>query len=173
MALVANRQSFGIVAAAAADFAGDVNVRKKIHLDAAEAVALAGFATAAFDVEAEAARTVAALTGFGKHGEELANRRKHAGVGGGIRTRGAADRRLIDLDDFIDVLDTENHFVRARRLHGAVQLLRQSAVKNVVNERGFAGTGHAGDDGQQAEWNVDVDILEIVGAGAENVKSLS
>src|SRR5215813_2531871 len=38
MALEADGERFGIVAAAAADFAGDVNVRKKIHFDATQTV---------------------------------------------------------------------------------------------------------------------------------------
>ena len=57
MAFVAHGQRFGVVAAAAADFAGDVNIRQKIHFDAAQAVALAGFAAAALHVEAEAPGT--------------------------------------------------------------------------------------------------------------------
>jgi len=40
--------------------------------------------------------------------------------------------------------------------------LRERAIKNVVDERGFAGTRDAGDDSEQAERQRDVDILEIV-----------
>ena len=47
---------FVVVAAAAADIAGDVHVRQEIHLDALQPVALAGLAAAALHVEAEAAR---------------------------------------------------------------------------------------------------------------------
>ncbi len=103
VALVSHGKRLGVVAAAAADFAGDVNVRKEIHFDAAQAVALAGFAAAAFYVEAEAARLVAALARFGQHGEEFADGREDAGIGGGIGARRAPDGRLIDLDDFVDV----------------------------------------------------------------------
>src|SRR4029077_14620033 len=99
MALEAHGQRFGIVAAAAADLAGDVHIEKKIHFDAAQAVALAGFAAPALDVEAEAAGTVAALAGFRKHGEKLANGGENAGVGGGIGARSAADGGLVNLDD--------------------------------------------------------------------------
>src|SRR6266849_2236138 len=80
MALVANGERFGIVAAAAADFAHHVNVGKKIHFDAAKAVALAGFAAAAFYVEAEAAGAIAAFARFRKHGEEIADGPEHARV---------------------------------------------------------------------------------------------
>src|SRR2546425_192442 len=93
MALVADGERFGIVAAAPANFAHHINVRKKIHFDAAEAVPLAGFAAAAFHVEAETARAVTALPRFRKHGEEVANGRENAGVGGRIGAR-SEERRV-------------------------------------------------------------------------------
>src|ERR1043166_2146514 len=138
MALEADGERFGIVAAAAADFAGDVNIRKKIHFDAAQASALAGFAASALYVEAEAAGFVAALARFGKHGEEFADRRKNAGVRGGIRTWSAADGRLVDFDNFVDVFGAEHLLVCAGRFLGAVKFLRERTIENVVDESGFA-----------------------------------
>src|SRR5580693_2677970 len=104
VAFVAYGQRFGVIALAAADFAHDVNIGQEIHFDAAEAIALAGFAAAAFDVEAEAAGTVAAFARFGKHGEKFADGCEDACVGGGVRARRAAYGGLIDLDDFIDLV---------------------------------------------------------------------
>ena len=124
---------------------------QEIHFDAALAVALAGFAAAAFHIEAETAGLVAALARFGQHGVELANGRENTGVGGGIRARRAADGRLIDLHDFIDVLDAGDGAMRAGLFHRAIELRGESAVQNIVHERGFSGAGDAGDDGQQAE----------------------
>ncbi len=154
--------AFRVVAAAAADVAGDINIRQKIHFDAALAVALAGFAAPAFHVEAEASRFVAALARFRQHGVEVADRREHAGVGGGIRARRAPDGRLIDVDDFIDVLRAGNGLVRAGLFPRAVKLFGQRAIKNVVHQRGFAGAGNAGDHRQQAQRKFDVDVLQIV-----------
>ena len=53
-------QRLAVVALAVADVAGDVNVGQKVHLDLDHAVALAGLAAAALDVEREAAGLVAA-----------------------------------------------------------------------------------------------------------------
>ena len=53
-------QRLAVVALALADVAGDVDVGQKVHLDLDDAVALAGLAAAAFDVEREAAGLVAA-----------------------------------------------------------------------------------------------------------------
>src|SRR6266852_1772821 len=169
VAFEAHGERLGIVAAAAADFAGDVNIGKKIHFDAAQAIALAGFAAAAFYVEAEAAGTVAALARFGEHGEKLANGRENAGVGGRVGGRGAADGSLVDLDDFVDLIGADDFAVRAGRLLGAIEFLGEGAIENVVDEGGFAGAGNAGDDGEKSEGQGDVDIFEIVGASAENL----
>src|SRR6266436_5770580 len=64
VALVADGERLRVVAAAAADFAHHINVRKKIHFDAAEAVALAGFAAAAIHGEGDRSGAVAALARF-------------------------------------------------------------------------------------------------------------
>jgi hypothetical protein len=53
-------ERLAIVALALADVAGDVDVGQEVHLDLDDAVALAGLAAAALDVEREAPRTVAA-----------------------------------------------------------------------------------------------------------------
>src|SRR6266849_9117370 len=169
MALETPGQRLGIVAAAAADFAGDVNIGKKIHFDAAETIALAGFAAAAFDVEAEAAGTVAALARFGEHGEQLANGGENAGVGGRVGARSAADGSLVDLDDFVDLIAADDFAMRAGRFLGAIEFLGEGAVENVVDEGGFAGAGNSGDHREQAEGQSDVDIFQVVGAGAENL----
>src|ERR1700756_388129 len=52
-----------IVTAAVTYLAEDVDVGKEVHLDAALAFALAGFATASLDVEGETAWFVASLAG--------------------------------------------------------------------------------------------------------------
>ncbi len=54
-------ERFAAVALAFADLAGDIDVGQEVHLDLDDAVALAGLAAAALDVEREAARTVARL----------------------------------------------------------------------------------------------------------------
>ena len=59
-ALVTDVQGLLVVAFALAALAGDVQVRQEVHGDADDAVALAGLAAAALDVEAEPAGPVAA-----------------------------------------------------------------------------------------------------------------
>ena len=172
-ALVLHLQRFAVVAAAVADVAGDVHVRQEVHLDALEPVALAGFAAAALDVEAEAAGLVAALARFGKHGVELADGREEAGVGGGVGARRAADGRLIDLDHFVDVFQAFDGIVLARGVVRSVDFFRQRAIKNVVDERRFAAAGNAGDGDEAAQRKFDGDVFEIVFARAAHDELLS
>src|SRR5262249_36460704 len=102
-AAVKNLERLAVVASAAARLAGDEDVREEVHLDAEDAVALTGFAAAAFDVERKAAGFVAARARFGEARVEIAEEREDAGVRRRIRSRGAADRGLIDRDDLVDV----------------------------------------------------------------------
>ena len=74
VALVLHRQRLVVVALAAADLAQHVDVGQKIHLDAALALALAGFAAPAGHVEGEASGLVAALARLRQHGVEIADR---------------------------------------------------------------------------------------------------
>ena len=63
---VGDVEGFAIVAASVARFAGDVDVAQEMRVDFDEAVALAGFASSAGDVEAESAGFVATGTRGGK-----------------------------------------------------------------------------------------------------------
>src|ERR1700722_5434244 len=144
MTFVTDGQGFGIVALTAANFAHHVNVWKKIHFDAAETVALAGFAAAALYVETEAAGFIATSAGFGKHREEFANRSEDTCVRCGIGARSAANGRLIDFDHFINILYAENFAVSGRSLRSAIELLCKGAVQNVIHESGFSGTRDTG-----------------------------
>src|SRR5438552_17775846 len=84
-----------------------------MHLDLLEPVPRAGFAAAAFDVEGKTARSVAAHLCFRKLRVPGADEIERAGVSGGIRARGAADRALIDVHHLVDVLDTGDGSMRA------------------------------------------------------------
>src|SRR5205823_7883714 len=106
------------------DVAGDVDIGQKVHLNLDHAVALAGLAAPALDVEAEAPRLVAARLGLRQAGEPFADRRERAGVGRGIAARRAADRRLVDIDDLVEMFEPVDAVVRGRGLRGAVELAR-------------------------------------------------
>src|SRR5438105_11421371 len=60
LALEQHFERLAVIAFALADVAGDVDVGQKVHLDLDDAIALAGLAAAALDVEREAAGLIAA-----------------------------------------------------------------------------------------------------------------
>ena len=159
------RERLLIVAASVTYFAEDVDVGQEVHLDAALAFALAGLAAAALHVEGEAAGLVAALARLGQHGEEVAHGGEDAGVGRGVRTRGAADGGLIDLDDLVELVDAAHRSVLAGFFARAVEVLGERAVEDVVDQRRFSAAADAGDDRHDAEREVDGDVLQIVGVG--------
>ena len=74
LALEAHLERLAVVALAVAGLARDVDVGQEVHLDLDRAVALAGLAAAAADVEREAARLVAAHLRLGRQRVELADR---------------------------------------------------------------------------------------------------
>ena len=105
LALVVHLERLAVVAGAVADLARHVDVRQEVHLDLDRAVAGAGLAAAALDVEGEPALLVAAHLRLGGLGEQLADVVEDAGVGRRVGPRRAADRRLVDVDDLVDVLE--------------------------------------------------------------------
>ena len=94
-----------VVAGALAHLARHVDVGQEVHLDLDRAVARAGLAAAALDVEAEPPGQVAAHLGLVGLGEQLADVVEHARVGGRVGPGRAPDRRLVDVDDLVELLD--------------------------------------------------------------------
>ena len=118
LALEADLQRLAIEAVPLAHRAGDPDVGQKIHFQLVRAVAFAGFAAAAGDVEAEAARLVAAGLRLGQLRVEIADFVEHLDVGGRVRARRAADRRLIDGDQLVEMFEPLDALVRRRACRG-------------------------------------------------------
>ena len=147
LALVLDFQRLPVVSCALADFARDVDVRQEVHLDLHQAVAGAGFASAALDVEGETAGAVAADLGVIGGGKEVADVVEEARVSGRIGTGGAADGALVDIDDLVQMLQAVHAAASTGTGAGMVQLAQQGLVENFVDQTGLAGAGHAGDAG--------------------------
>ena len=95
-AVVPDLEDAALEARAFALFADQFDVGQELHLDRDGAIALAGFAAAAGNVEREMSGGVAALFGFAGGGEEGADQVEGLDVGDRIGARRAADGRLID-----------------------------------------------------------------------------
>ena len=116
-----------------------------MHLDLDDAVAPARLAAPALHVEAEPPRLVAAHLRLRRPAEKLANRVEHARIGRWIRTRRAPDRRLVDIDDFVDIFQAVNDLMASRLSLGAVKPRGNPLVKDLVDQRALARTGNARD----------------------------
>ena len=172
LALEGDIERFAVVALAVADVAGDVDIGQEVHLDLDDAIALAGFAAAALDVEREAAGLVAARLGFRQAGEPVADRREGAGVGGGVGARGAADRRLVDVDDLVDEFEALDAVMLGRMLARAHDAARGGGEQGFDEEGGLAAAGNAGDGGEAAERDFGGDVFQIVAARADDLDAL-
>ena len=91
LALVADLEGLVVEAMSLADRASDPEVSQKVHFELCGAVAFAGLAAAAADVETEAAGLEAAGLGLRKLREELADLVEDLDVGGGVGARRTAD----------------------------------------------------------------------------------
>ena len=162
LSLVQHLEGLAVVPGPVAHLAGHVDVGQEVHLDLQRAVALARLAPAALDVEAEAARLVAAHLRLLRIGEQVPDLVEHARVRRRIRPRRAADRRLVDLHQLVQLIQALHAGMAPRHLAGAVELVRHHLGQDLVDQRRLARTGHAGHAGQQPQRKVDVDVLQVV-----------
>src|SRR6185437_8196310 len=150
------------IAAAVAVGAAQVDVRKELHLDVLEAIAVARRTTAVAGVEAERTGAVLALLRGGLRREEVAYGIERADVTRGIGAGGAADRGLIDHDDIVDELGAGEPGEESGRLGRLAVVFEESGIEHVLDQRGLAGAGDAGDTDEALQWNPDIHVLEVV-----------
>ena len=177
-ALVLDVEDGIFVTSSVAFFAGKFDVGEELHLDSNGAIAFADVAAAAGDVEGEAAGGEALALGVGLGGEEGADFVEGLDVGDGVGARGAADGRLVDEDNVVEVLRAGEGAEEVRGLGLAcaglaVERLHERAVEDLVDQRGFAGAADAGDAAEEVERDFDVDAAEVVDARAGEAKDFA
>ena len=146
--------------------ASDVQVRQELHLDLLQTVTLARFATAAFDVETEAAGTEATLFGLARAGEHFADLVKRADVRRRRTARRASDGTLVDLHHLVDLRRAAQAAERSRLGRQAAQTANHRRRQRLVDQRTLARTADAGDTDQRFERETRVDIVQVVGRDA-------
>ena len=133
-----------------------------MHLDFDLPIALAGFATASADVEAESPGTVSVRFAFLRAREQRADIVPQPDIGCGIASGGSSDRALIDVDHLIDVLDAGDLTIGARAPMRMVDAIRQRRSERVGDQRAFAASGNARDDRKRAEGDGERDVVQVV-----------
>ena len=131
-------QRFAAITLAFADIAGDVNVGQKVHFNLDDAIALAGFAASALDVERETPRCIAARFSVWQSSKPFADRRKRARIGGWIRAWCAANGRLVNIDDLVEMFKTVDALMRCGMLGSAIQFAGHGFVERVNDQCGFS-----------------------------------
>ena len=164
-------QHLAAEALAVAVRAAQVDVGEELHLHVLEAVAAAGGAAAVAGVEAERAGRIAALLRRIRLRVDVADRVPGADVARGVGARGLADGRLVDHDHLGHVLGATQFAVLAGHFGRLALGLQQRGVQNVVDERGLARSRDAGHAHQALQRDRDVDVLEVVLFGAEDLEA--
>ena len=85
-----------------------------MHFHLYQAVSLACLAAPALDIETEPAGLVPPRLSFRKPGEKVPDLCKNAGIGRGIGPGRPADRALVNIDNFIDILSPPDLFMLSR-----------------------------------------------------------
>ena len=159
---VGNLERLSVEALAAALLAGDINIGQEAHFQPARAIPPAYLAASALDIERKASGIVAAHFGRGGLGEELADFSEKPHISCRIRTRRAADWRLVDFDNLVELVIPGKPTEFPGCFLGAIEPAHQFALERLVDERGLARAGNAGDDCERADWKARGYILEIV-----------
>ncbi len=172
LALEQDLQGFAVVALALADVAGDVDVGQEVHLDLDQPVALTSFAAPALDVEAEPSGAIAAGLGLRQLAEPVADGLEGARIGGRVGPGRAANGRLVDIDDLIEIFQALDPLVGRGRVRGVVQPASRGLIEGLDGEGGLAAAGHPGDAGEHAHRDLAGDVLQIVAPGADDLQQL-
>jgi len=150
---ISDIQSLLREALALANLTLDINIGQEVHFDLNDPVSPAGFAAAAFNVETETSRFISADFRLGQLAEDIADMAEHAGVGRWIGPGRTADRALIDINDFVDIVHAQNVPVPSWFFFRTVQFLGQAFMQDLFDQRRFARTRNSchTDKGSQGE----------------------
>ena len=124
-------QRFVVIPAASADLAWNVNIRQELHFNPELAFPTAGFTATTLDVERKTPFIVSAQFRVWQAGEQIADHVEHARIGSGVRSRCASNRRLVDIDDLVEMFDALDTFMLAGISVRAHQLACQCVIENV------------------------------------------
>ncbi|MBA7709009.1 hypothetical protein ES703_117916 [subsurface metagenome] len=127
-----------------------------------KSLATTGFTAPTLNIEGKTTRSVASHPRLRDGGKKLTNRGKGAGVGGWITTRGAPNRRLVNIDHLINMLNTDDTIAITRSFPRPIEELCQLLIQNLVNKGAFTTTRNPGDTNKPAQWNVGIYIFQVI-----------
>ena len=119
-----------------------------MHLYLDHAVTFAGFAAPTLHVKRETTGPITTLLGGRGLGEDFPNGGKHPGVSGRVGARRATNRALVDIDDFVEMLQTFNRVMLSRLGMRPVNFAGRRGIERLVHQGGFARARNTGDTNQ-------------------------
>src|SRR5690606_12221043 len=90
-----------------------------------------------------------------------------------VAARRPPDRRLVDVNDLVEVFHALDGIVSACRPASAMQQLSQPAVQHIEHQRALATARYTGDHHQLAKRDVHIHILEVVLARTPDAQQLA
>ena len=147
-----------------------VHVRQEVHFDFQRAVAVAGFAPSALDIERKTSWTISAYLSFGSLSKQRADFVPYSGIGGRIGTRGTPNRVLIDVDHFVALVHAFHPGMLAGHDACAVKFVGKHRIQNLIDQSGLAGTGNTRHAGEDSQWEINRQILQIVFTGSDHAQ---
>ena len=104
LSLIFYVQSLAIVALAAADLTGHIDIRQEVHLYLDDAVSSAGLTAPAFYIKTETSLAVSLRLGIRRGCKQIPDLVKYPGVSSRIGSRCTPDGRLVNGNNFIQLL---------------------------------------------------------------------
>ena len=148
VAFVANVEGFPVVAFALTVVARDIDVGQEMHLHLDQSVALTGFAAPTPHVERKAPDLIATGARLGCAGKEFPDRGEKTGIGGRVGSGCAPDGALVDVNNFVKLVQARDALMRRRLLPSTMKMPSHRGIKRVVDKGRFARAGNAGHTGQ-------------------------
>src|SRR5947209_7017702 len=157
-----NLQCFAIVALAFTHFTGYIHIGQEVHLDFDDTLTLTSFTTSSLYIEGEAPRCVTSDACLRDLCEEFTDAGEGIGVGSRVRARCASDRRLIDVDNLVQICQALDILVCSRLIVGAEKGMGEFPIENISNQCTFARARYTCHSNKLAEGYLNSNVLEIV-----------
>ena len=95
---------------------------------------------------------------------------KDTGISNRIRAWSTPYRLLIDSDNLIDILQSNNFFIRQWFLLGMVEMPCQHRAECGINKRRLTATRHTGDTDKHSKRNFQSNIFQVISCSAGQSK---
>ena len=152
-------QGFPIVTFPLTNLTGNIDIRQEVQFDLDDTIPLAGFTTPALYIKAKAAFFVSPGFGLFAFGKDFPNGIEYTGIGCRIASGSTADRALINGNDLIQILQASDLGIIFRHHFGAVQLVGQGMIKNIIDKSTFSGAGNTGYRHKNTQWNFHINMF--------------